>query len=298
VILQKAGDVIPDIVSVVKELRSGGEKKYIWPNLVPDCGDGGEIERVPGQVAWKCKNKNSFLQKKRKLYHFAGKHAFDIDGLGPKIVDALLDAELISTYDDIFTLKKGDLLALPRFAEKSVDNLLESIENSRSVTLARFIISLSIPQVGEETAILLANEFISIERLRRVVGEPTGASALEEISGVGPIVAMEIVDWFENKENIKLLDKLLKQVSIISNSKLVTRNSKLANKVFVLTGTLQNMSRDEAKEKIRNLGGSVSSSVSKETDYVVAGEAPGSKYEKALELGVQVLSESEFQNLI
>ena len=168
VILQKAGDVIPDIVSVVKEMRTGKEREFVWPKFVPDCGGRGEIERIQGQSAWKCKDKNSFIQKKRRLYHFVSKQAFNIEGLGPKIIDALLEAELISTFDDIFTLKKGDLLTLPRFAEKSVDNLLESINKARNVTLPRLIVSLSIPNVGEETAFLLSKEFGSIERLKNL----------------------------------------------------------------------------------------------------------------------------------
>ena len=295
VILQKAGDVIPDIVSVMKELRTGKEKSFVWPKTVADCGEKGEIERIQGQAAWRCKNKNSFLQKKRRLYHFAGKHAFDVEGLGPKIIDALLDADLISNYDDIFTLKKGDLLALPRFAEKSVDNLLSSIEKARNITLPRLIISLSISNVGEETAYLLAQNFqFSIYNLQKSKKEE-----LQNIEGVGPIVAESIIDWFADKENLKTLNKLLKQIKTeFSSSKLPAPNSQLSGKTFVLTGTLGGMSRDEAKQKIRTLGGSVSSSVSKETNYVVAGENPGSKYEKASELRVKILNETEFKNLL
>jgi len=294
VILQKAGDVIPDIVSVMKELRTSKEREFVWPKFVSDCGESGEIERISGQAAWKCKNKNSFIQKKRRLYHFAGKHAFDIDGLGPKIIDALLDANLINSYDDIFTLKKGDLLALPRFAEKSVDNLLSSIEKAKNVTLPRLIISLSIPNVGEETAILLAQNCGTLEKLKNVRKEE-----LEKIEGVGPIVAESIVDWFVDKENQKLLSRLLKQIKIkqsVASSQY--QGKKLKNKIFVLTGTLGSMSREEAKQKIRAIGGSISGSVSKETDYVVSGENPGSKYENAQKLGVKILNETEFQNLL
>lgn len=294
VILQKAGDVIPDIVSVVKELRTGKERPFVWPKTVPDCGGAGEIERVAGQAAWRCKNKNSYIQKKRKLYHFAGKHAFDIDGLGPKIIDALLQANLISSYDDIFTLKKGDLLSLPRFAEKSVDNLLGSIAKSREVSLPRLIISLSIPNVGEETAHLLADNFGNIERLK-----DSKIEKLQNIEGIGPIVAQSIVGWFADSENIRLLERLLKQIKIEkTSSQLSASSSKLSGKTFVLTGTLSGMTRDEAKEKIRELGGSVSSSVSKETDYVVAGENPGSKYQKAEELGIKILNEEQFAALL
>lgn len=296
IVLQKSGDVIPDIISVIKELRTGKEKKFVWPKFVPDCGGKGEIERVGGQVAWKCKDKNSFVQKKRKLYHFASKIAFNIDGMGPKIIDALLEAELISSFDDIFTIKKGDLLALERFAEKSADNLLESIEMSREVTLPRLIISLSIPNVGEETAYLLAEKLqIPITKFQTLKAED-----FEKVDGIGPIVAESIVEWFGDAENIKVLNKLLKQIKIVDpqSSKLSASSSKLLGKTFVLTGTLSNMSRDEAKEKIRELGGKVASSVSKETDYVVAGESAGSKYEKALELGVQILDEKGFEKML
>lgn len=295
VILQKAGDVIPDIVSVVKDLRTGKEKSFLWPLSVQDCGGDGQIERIPGQAAWKCKDKNSFVQKRRRLHHFTSKHAFDIEGLGPKIIDALLIANLISTYDDIFTLKKGDLLALPRFAEKSVDNLLAAIEKAREVSLSRLITGLSIPNVGEETAILLSDEFGNIKSLRQAKVE-----TLEKIEGIGPIVARSIVDWFADKENAKTLDRLLGQISVIAQSQKgsAEKSSKLKGKTFVLTGTLSSMSRDEAKEKIRSFGGSVSSSVSKETDYVVAGENPGSKYKNAQELGVKILGEEQFQTLL
>lgn len=294
VILQKAGDVIPDIVRVIKEMRTGKEKVFVWPKFVSDCGEPGEIERIAGQAAWRCKNKNSFIQKKRKLYHFVSKIAFDIDGLGPKIIDALLKAELVATYDDIFTLKKGDLLALPRFAEKSVDNVLNSIEKAKNVSLPRLIISLSIPNVGEETAYLLAQQTGSITNLRNYE-----FTQLQGIEGIGPIVAESIIDWFASKENTKILEKLLSHIKIeqpIASSQHLGK--KLENKVFVLTGTLTSMSREGAKQKIRSLGGNVSSSVSKETDFVVAGENPGSKHKKALELGVKILSEIEFQNLL
>ena len=287
VILQKAGDVIPDIVSVLKEMRTGKEKKFVWPHFVADCGANGEIERISGQAAWRCKNKNSFIQKKRKLYHFVSKHAFDIDHFGPKVIDALLEAELIATYDDIFTLKKGDLLALPRFAEKSVDNLLSAIEKAKNVSLPRLIISLSVPQVGEETAYLLADNFGSIAKLQNCKIEN-----LQSINGVGPIVAESIVSWFKDKENIKILNKLLKHIKIMNHG------GKLEGKIFVLTGALATMSRDEAKEKIRTLGGSVSSSVSRETNYVVAGENPGTKYDNAIKLGIKILSENEFVSLL
>ncbi|MBN2093788.1 MAG: NAD-dependent DNA ligase LigA [Candidatus Zambryskibacteria bacterium] len=298
VILQKAGDVIPDILRVLKEMRTGKEKPFVWPKKVADCGGTGDIERIPGQAAWRCKSKDSFVQKKRRFYHFVSKSAFDIDHLGPKVIDALLEHNLIASYDDIFTLKKGDLLALPRFGEKSVENLLNSIEKSKKITLPRLIIALSIPNVGEETALLLAKNFHPsadepIFNLQKATKEK-----LEEINEIGPIVARSIVDWFADKENQKILNKLLKHIKIISDSKLQVLSSKFSNKTFVLTGTLSKMTRDEAKEKIRSLGGDVSSSVSKETDYLIVGENPGSKYDQAQELGVKIIDEKEFQNLL
>lgn len=287
VILQKAGDVIPDIVMVMKELRTGKEKPFVWPTHVAACGGDGKIERIPGQVAWRCADKNSFARVKRQFYHFAGKHAFDIDGLGPKIIDLLLEKNLIASFDDIFTLKRGDLLALPRFAEKSVDNLLAAIEKARKVSLSKFIVSLSIPQVGEETAIDLSRHFETIEKIENASFED-----LEKINGVGPIVAQSIVEWFSDVENKKLLRRCLKYVHLEKEK--ATAGGSLSGKSFVLTGTLKTMSRDEAKAKIRAQGGEVSESVSKKTSFVIAGENAGSKLDKAKELGVEVLSEKEF----
>ncbi len=291
VILQKAGDVIPDIVSVVKELRTGKEKEFKWPTHVAVCGGDGRIERIPGQAAWRCVNKNSFEQQKRRFHHFVSKKAFDITDMGPKVSDLLLEEGLISEYADIFTLKKGDLLALPRFAEKSVDNLLSSIEKASRVKLSRLLVGLSIPQVGEETAIELADRFGVIEKIRTAK-----FSELENMEGVGPIIAKSIVDFFSSKENKKLLDNLLKHISFEKIEKKV--RGPLSGKTFVLTGTLESLSRDEAKEKIRSLGGGVSESVSKDTSYLVAGENTGSKYDKAVSLGVKVITEEEFLALL
>jgi DNA ligase (NAD+) len=293
VVLQKAGDVIPDIVKVVTEMRTGKEKKYEFPDVVPTCGGSGKIERIPGQAAWRCVDKNSFAQQKRRLYYFVGKSAYDIDGMGPKIIDALLDAQLIATPADIFTLKRGDLLELPRFAEKSVDNLLESITKARRVSLARFIISLSINHVGEETGYLLAEKFRTLERLQNATFDELNA-----VEGIGDIVARAIVDWFKEKANKELLRKLLKHITIEREQKVEAKVAPLAGKSFVLTGTLETMSRDEAKQKIRERGGDVSSSVSKNTSFVVAGENAGSKEEKAKELGVKIISEGEFVNML
>ncbi len=297
VILQKAGDVIPDIVKVLTEMRHkdnrGKEKAYKFPTYVPECGGDGSIERIPGQVAWRCVFKDSSAQLRRKLYHFVGKHAFDMDGCGPKVIDALLDNNLIATASDIFTLEKGDLMTLPRFGEKSVDNLLASIEKSKSVTLSRFIFALSISQVGEETAEDVAMHFGTIDKVRSALFED-----FETIEGVGPIVSQSIVDWFSDRKNDAELEKLLANVKIQKVEKRVlVGNVKVLGKTFVLTGTLSGMSRDEAKARIKKHGGKVSSAVSSATDYVVAGENPGSKYDEAEKLGIRVLNEESFDKL-
>lgn len=293
VILQKAGDVIPDIVSVVKEMRTGKEKEYEFPETVEACGGDGKIERIPGQAAWRCVSKDSFAQQKRKFYHFVSKKAFDMDGLGPKIIDVLLKENLISSFDDIFSLTRGDLLALPRFGEKSVDNLLASVEKARTVSLARFIVGLSIPQVGEETAIDVAEYFKTIEAIRTASFDD-----LEKLSGVGPVVAQAVVDWFGDVHNKKLVDRLLRHIHISKTAGRTTADGPFAGKTVVLTGSLHTMSRDEAKDKIRARGGSVTGSVSKATNFVVAGTDPGSKFDTAVELGVKVLTEQDFLNLL
>jgi DNA ligase (NAD+) len=291
VILQKAGDVIPDIVSVVKELRGKNIKEFVWPKYVNSCGGDGSIERVPGQAAWRCVYPDSLEQIKRKFHHFVSKKAFDINHCGPKIVDVLLEENLISEYADIFTIKKGDLMSLPRFGEKSVNNILDSIENSKDVTLPRFLVSVSIPQVGEETAIDLSKHFKTIEKLRDARFEE-----LEVLPGIGPIIARSLVDFFKNKENIKVVNNLLKQVRIKKEEK--NTSNVFSGKKFVVTGTLPTLSRDEAKNLVRRNGGLVSESVSKDTDYLICGENPGSKLQKAEEYGTKILSEKEFLALI
>ncbi len=290
VILQKAGDIIPDIVSVITELRPKGSKPYEFPS---ELSTGEKIERIPGEAAWRLVDKNSVLQLRRRLYHFAGKIAFDIEHLGPKNVDLLLDNNLIADAPDIFTLKKGDLINLPRFAEKAADNLLAGIEASRKIQLAKFITALSIPQVGEETAEDLSEHFRSIEKIAEAKEEE-----LQAIPGIGEKVAPGLYHWFRDKHNKSFLKRLLKQVEIVAPTGEKKNNLRLTGQSFVLTGTLETMSRDEAKKKIKALGGEVNSSVSKKTSFVVAGADPGSKYDEAEKLGVKILDEEEFLKLV
>ena len=293
VILQKAGDVIPDIVSVVKELRPKSTKPYTWPTHVPECGGDGKIERVPGTVAWRCVNKDSFAVVRRRFHNFVGKHALDIEGFGPSTVDQLLEKGLVQHYNELFTLTEGDLLTLEGFADISAKKLIASIQKARTVELPRLVVGLSIPQVGEETAILLAKKFRTLDALAKAsVGE------LEEVEGVGPIVAKEVVAWFELKRHKELVVQLKKVLRIEASVHAEVSDGKLAGKSYVLTGTLTSMSRDEAKHKLRALGADISESVSKKTTAVIAGENPGSKKDKAESLGVQVLSEPDLLKLV
>ncbi len=290
VVLQKAGDIIPDIVAVLPKLRAGKEKKFKMPSQCPICGS--PAIKKQGEVAYYCSNKNCFAQQKEGLAHFVSRTAFNVDGLGPKILDQLQAADLVKDPADIFLLREEDLLPLERFAEKSAENLVEAIETSKKIELAKFIYALGIRHVGEETAVLLAGRFSSLAELKSV-----GLEDLQNLAGVGPKVGESVVAWFGNKKNLELLDKLAKAgVKIINSAKKIS--VKFAGKIFVLTGELETMSRDEAKEKIRALGGNVSSSVSQKTDYVVAGADPGSKFNKANELGVKIIEEKAFLEMI
>ncbi len=292
VIIQKAGDVIPDIVSVVLEMRTGKEKPYVFPKNVPACGGDGRIERVSGEVAWRCVSKDSPVLLRRRIYHFVSKNCFDIEGLGPKIVDLLIQNGLIGDAADIFRIKKIDLASLPRFAEKSAENLAEAIQRAKKVILPKFLFSLSIPQVGEETAIDLARHFGSLQAIMSAKKED-----FEEISGVGPVVAESVFKWFESPANRVFVKKLIALVKI-EMSEANNFGNKLAGKIFVLTGTLSKISRDKAKELIRKNGGELSESVSLKTNYLVAGENPGSKLDKARKIGVPVIGEDEFEKMV
>lgn len=289
VIVRRAGQVIPEIVKVLPELRTGKEKEFRMPKKCPFCGS--PLVKNPGEVDWYCPNKNCFATRRRFLYHFVSKKAFNIEGLGPKIIDQLLEEGLIKNAADIFRLKEGDILPLERFAEKSTKNLIEAIDKAKEIPLSRFIFALGIRHVGEETAIDLANHFGSLERLRKASLEE-----IDSIPDIGEVVAKSIYEWFQDKDNQKFLDDLLRSgIKIIPPKK---REKKLQGKTFVFTGVLKSMSRDEAKEKVRELGGNVSSSVSKNTDFVVLGENPGSKYDKAKKLGLEIISEKEFLKMI
>lgn len=297
VIVEKAGDIIPKVIRVLEKMRTGKEKKVSAPKTCPICHS--PVERKENldkkqakSVAIFCSNPKCYAQELERLVHFVSKKAFDIDGLGEKIVEHLVDEGLIKNPADIFTLKQGDLEPLERFAEKSAGNLIEMISKSKNVTLPRFIFSLGIQHVGEETAIRLADNFKKLEKIMSASAED-----LEKVEDIGPRVSQSIVDYFKDKENQKLVSELLKNGVIIKYTPPKKTNSKLAGKTFVLTGTLPTLTRGQVEEKIRMLGGNVSGSVSKNTDYVLAGENPGSKYDKAKELDVKIIDEKEFLQL-
>jgi DNA ligase (NAD+) len=292
VILQKAGDVIPDIVKVLPEMRTGKEKPFRWPKKVAACGGDGSIERVPGTSAWRCVNRDSAIFAKRRLRHFASRTALAIEGLGKETAELLVDEGLVSTPDDLFTLTEGDLLALEGFAEISAKKLIENIKKAGNVALSRLVYGLSIDHVGEETARLLSMHFKTMDALRKAAFEDVAA-----IKGIGGVVAQSLHEWFADPQKASMLDRLLEHLTVEKDAA-PTRNGRFSGKIFVLTGTLHTMSREDAEEKIRSLGGSAGGSVSKKTSYVVAGENAGSKLDKAKELGVTVLSEDEFSALL
>jgi len=289
VIVQRAGDVIPDVIKVIKKLRTGQEKKFQMIKQCQVCGS--KVVRPKGEAVHRCVNKKCGAQQRKRLIHFASKNGFDIEGLGPKIVEHLMDEGLISDPADFFSLSQGDLVPLERFAEKSAANLVKAIDQKKKILLSKFIYALGIRHVGEETAINLANHFGSLRELEKV-----GLEELLRVKDVGEIVAQSVFKWFNNKNNQRLVDKLIKNG--IEIGKVKTVKKKLIGLTFVLTGELDSLTREQAKEKIRYLGGDISSSVSKETDFVVVGREPGIKHDKAKKIGVKIINEKEFLKTI
>jgi DNA ligase (NAD+) len=289
VLIERAGEVIPHVLKVVKEGK--GRKPFRMPKHCPECRS--TIHHVEGEVAYRCVNAACPAKRKESILHFAGRHAMNIDGLGDKIVDQLVDKGLVKDVADLYALKEEEVAGLERMAEKSAQNLLEEIEASKKNSLARLIYALGIQFVGERTAQLLAEHFSSLEELAAAKEEE-----LEEVPEVGPKVAASIVEFFSEPANRQIIKKLRKAGVHPTAEKRVVKSQKLAGKSFVFTGGLANRSREEAGELVKQHGGKVSGSVSKKTDYVVVGTEPGSKYEKAKELGVPILTESEFEKLL
>jgi len=289
VLIERAGEVIPHVLKVVKEGKN--RKPFHMPTKCPECGSA--IHHVEGEVAYRCVNAACPAKRKESLLHFASRHAMNIDGLGDKIVDQLVDKGLVKDVADLYLLKEDAVAGLERMAEKSAQNLLEEIEGSKKSSLARLIYALGIFSVGERTGQLLAEQFSSLEELAAAKEEQ-----LEAVHEVGPKVAASIVEFFSEPANRQLIKKLNKVGVHPTAEKREVKSQKFAGKSFVFTGGLANRSREEAGELVQQHGGKVSGSVSKKTDYVVVGTDPGSKYDKAKELGVPILTESEFEKLL
>jgi len=319
VIIHKAGDVIPEVVNVVKNLRTGKEKIFHMPARCPICGGGVKREEQSSirQLAKKiqklsanhyCLNPKCFAVEREKIIHFVSRKGFDIVGFGEKIVEQLMDEGIISNEADIFELTVGDLEPLERFAEKSAKNLVESIEKSKKLSLEKFLFALGIRYIGEETTVLIARNLQFLIGDCKINNPGNAAICFAKIKyedwlkikGIGEKAAESFVKWFGDKENIKLLQQMNKAgIAIETGRKRYQgEKEKFSGLTFVLTGELSRFTRDEAKDMIRKRGGDISSSVSKKTDYVVVGENPGSKYDKAKELGVKIIREDEFVKIL
>ncbi len=292
VVVQRAGDVIPQIAEARPELRDGSERPFAMPSDCPSCGS--RVVRFEGEAAWRCLNTTCPARIKQSLWHFASKGALDVDGLGGKLIDQLVDRGLVARLGDLFRLDRETLAVLDRMGPKSADNLVRALDRARSVPLARLLYGLGIPEVGASTAELLAQHVGSLERLTQ-----TPQEELMGIPTVGPTTAEAVVDYFANVENRKTLSDLLTAgLTVESPERGPAPTGPLAGKRFVFTGTLSAMTRDEAAERVRELGATVAGSVSRRTDYVVAGADPGSKGDAARDLGVPILSEAEFLALL
>lgn len=304
VIIQKAGDVIPDIVKVLTNLRPRSAKKYNMPKQCPICGS--NTKRKTGEAATYCLSKDCAAINQRRLQHFISRAGFNIEGLGPKILEQLIETGLVGDPADLFSLEKGDLSTLERLAEKSEENILVAIEESKHITFAKFLYSLGIRFVGSETAedvsralqTRLKNQKTSKLSDYLKAAQDLNKDEWEAIEGIGEKVADTIYDYFQVKKNWDQLDKLVESGIEIQPETLSSGNQKLAGKTIVLTGSLEEFSRQVAKDKIKAAGGHVSGSVSSKTDYVVAGKDPGSKYKKAQELKVKIITEHEFKKLV
>jgi DNA ligase (NAD+) len=291
VLIQRAGDVIPEVVQPIVSRRTGTERKFTMPERCPVCGD--TTVRLPDEVDYRCVNISCPARLKESILHYASKGAADIEGLGERWVEALMAAGLVREIPDLYRLKERviELVRLERMGPKLAENLLRAIERSKQIPLARFLYGLGIRHVGEHVAELLAQRFRSLDALMNASEEE-----LLEVEEVGPTVAHSILSFFRDARNREMIQKLRAAgVQIIEE---ISPAGALAGKTFVFTGTLKNFTRGQAEALVKSLGGRVSSTVSRKTDYVVAGEEPGSKLEKARALGVTVLSEEEFRKLI
>jgi len=289
VIVERAGEVIPHVMKVVKEGRP--RREIVVPEKCPECHS--RIHKDPEEVAYRCVNASCPAKRKESLLHFAGRHAMNIDGLGDKIVDQLVDKGLVKDFADLYELKLDSVAELERMAEKSAQNLIDEIAASKGNSLARLIYALGMRFVGERTGQLLAEHFASLPKLAEATVEE-----LEEVPEVGPKVAQSIADFFSEPANRKLIQRLKEEGLKMTEKRVAPEDTRFAGKTFVFTGALERRSRDEGGAEVVRHGGKVTNSVSKLTDYVVVGADPGSKYDKARTLGVTTLNEDEFDDLL
>ena len=289
-IVARAGDVIPAIVRILPELRTGKERYFQMPKKCPVCQ--GELIYFNQEKVLRCQDIKCFARQKRYLYYFVSRAAFNIDGLGPKVLDKLIYAGLVSDPADLFKLRIEDLLLLERFAKKSAENLISAIQSRKEISFSKFIYALGIRNVGTETAKDLVGVFGDLENLKNAKLEE-----LKKIKNIGPKTAESVFNWFQQKVNLSFLEKL-KIVGVKIDEKSKVKNEKLKNKTFILTGALEAMSREEARERILNLGGRVTESVSQKIDYLVVGKDAGSKLQKAKKLGIKIINEKEFLEII
>ena len=289
VIVERAGEVIPHVIKVVKEGKP--RREIVVPERCPECHS--RIHKDPEEVAYRCVNASCPAKRRKSLLHYAGRHAMNIDGLGEKIVDQLVEKGMVKDFADLYEQKLDDVAALERMAEKSAQNLLDEIVASKNNSLARLIYALGMRFVGERTGQLLADHFASLPKLAEASVEE-----LEEVSEVGPKVAQSIADFFSEPANRKLIQRLEKEGLKMTEKRAAPEDTRFAGMTFVFTGALARRSRDEAGAEVARHGGKAGSSVSKLTNYVVVGADPGSKYEKARSLGVPILNEDQFDDLL
>jgi len=293
VLVEKAGEIIPQVVKVVTEMRTGSERPFPPPTRCPSCAQA--VRRDPDGVYIRCINPRCPAQLVGRITHYASRNAMDVDGLGEAIAQQLVDAGLVRDVADLYSLRKEQLVALERMADKSAQNLLDAIEASKARDLSRLLYGLGIPNVGAHLAEVLAREFGTLAKL-----QAADAERLEAVEEVGPVVAQAILDFFRRDSTVELIEKL-RRAGVNTESRraaVSAQNPNVAGKTFVLTGTLSGRTREEAAELIRSLGGRVASSVSRKTDYLVVGSEPGSKLQKARALGVPELSEEDFERLM
>jgi len=291
VVIQRAGDVIPEVVKVVTSKRTGKERKFTMPDRCPVCGS--KAERPEGEAVHRCTGIACPAQIKENLAHFVSKGAMDMDGLGFKFLEQMVDKEIIQDQADLYFLTSEDLMRMERMGDKLAENLLNAIERSKHPRLANLIYALGIRNVGYHLAGVLAKRFASIDNLAA-----QGIDDLTQVHEIGPIVAESIYNFFHNPKNLQVLDKLKKGGVVFPVEEAAEKEAPLAGMTFVLTGGMDSLTRDEARTVIEELGGRVASSVSKKTDYVVVGRDPGSKYDRALNLGIKTLNEDEFKKII